>query len=947
MKKFTLMIMAAFAVLIANAAAPVKQSRMLSLQDGVAPVAMTNVKKAPKGLVQKSLSAKARAPRKAEATAASIAGNYVWNYATYSGQGFSSQPDTLETTPGEALVKISAVEEKADSVVVSGMAPAEVGANVISANGNNYLQFSLQTFTTSYGNAAFYGVFYYEGDEQNEAGWYYDQILGIIAEDGSISFPMHWMQAVLVDGDYAGYSLSSKYVMGSKLVPDSFVPNTTLVALPEGAEVAEMPMTGKYYADFNAYNGEESTDLATNVKVAKVGDDIYVQGILVDFPEAWIKGTIAEGEVEVPVTYVGATQNGGNAYVCGYSRNGIVPTYFTYKEELGSLELDGYMMLTPDERELNLNTVFGIYEALYIGERPATVEVPEDLVTEDMPVEGTMHDGQSQSAFTATVKVGVDGQNVYVQGLVDQVPEGWIMGTFNEDRTEVVFPAGQYVGAGEYGSVYVVGEESFVDEETGEEDVKVGDIIFTYNEAKNLYELQNNLYINGKEDDFYYYSILLAGMLIGENCDEVWVAANQGYSDKEGVTEIKIGETITGTIDKADGKNDPTYYTNGEALRLYANNVMTITSEKLMGKIVITMTGSAKQKSLEANVGTYALEGNVGTWTGEANEVVFTVPSASGSQARIQKISIYYFDYATTLVEVPENLEVEPYAFKATDTYYNKEVTKNVKVGFDGDKVYFQGLSDLLPESWVRGTLAEDGTVTVPNWYLGVYESYFGNYDVVFSGANFAYDKDADKFTCEGFETYAGESPMDEFADVTLTKIVEVAATPADPSVTKFNGTGSYPSVKFDIPMVDVDGNQMVTEKLSYVIWFEKDGEQQQLTLTTDLYSELTEDMTEIPYDFTDSYDIYAGGSTVYLNQDITELQSWTKIGVQSIYRGAGEEHKSNIGWYDLAEYWVAVGIADVKATQNANVIFDLQGRRVAQPTKGLYIVNGKKVVIK
>ena len=26
--------------------------------------------------------------------------------------------------------------------------------------------------------------------------------------------------------------------------------------------------------------------------------------------------------------------------------------------------------------------------------------------------------------------------------------------------------------------------------------------------------------------------------------------------------------------------------------------------------------------------------------------------------------------------------------------------------------------------------------------------------------------------------------------------------------------------------------------------------------------------------------------------------------------------------------------------------LFDLQGRRVAQPTKGLYIVNGKKVAI-
>ena len=42
-------------------------------------------------------------------------------------------------------------------------------------------------------------------------------------------------------------------------------------------------------------------------------------------------------------------------------------------------------------------------------------------------------------------------------------------------------------------------------------------------------------------------------------------------------------------------------------------------------------------------------------------------------------------------------------------------------------------------------------------------------------------------------------------------------------------------------------------------------------------------------------------------------------------------------------------GIADVigKKADISNNFFDLQGRKVAQPTKGLYIVNGKKVVIK
>jgi hypothetical protein len=31
----------------------------------------------------------------------------------------------------------------------------------------------------------------------------------------------------------------------------------------------------------------------------------------------------------------------------------------------------------------------------------------------------------------------------------------------------------------------------------------------------------------------------------------------------------------------------------------------------------------------------------------------------------------------------------------------------------------------------------------------------------------------------------------------------------------------------------------------------------------------------------------------------------------------------------------------------NNGAFFDLQGRKVAQPTKGLYIVNGKKVIMK
>jgi hypothetical protein len=49
---------------------------------------------------------------------------------------------------------------------------------------------------------------------------------------------------------------------------------------------------------------------------------------------------------------------------------------------------------------------------------------------------------------------------------------------------------------------------------------------------------------------------------------------------------------------------------------------------------------------------------------------------------------------------------------------------------------------------------------------------------------------------------------------------------------------------------------------------------------------------------------------------------SWTNIGIRSIYRGAGEEHKSNVVWYDVKAYWnevdKATGIEDAKVSAKA-----------------------------
>ena len=48
-----------------------------------------------------------------------------------------------------------------------------------------------------------------------------------------------------------------------------------------------------------------------------------------------------------------------------------------------------------------------------------------------------------------------------------------------------------------------------------------------------------------------------------------------------------------------------------------------------------------------------------------------------------------------------------------------------------------------------------------------------------------------------------------------------------------------------------------------------------------------------------------------------------------------------------VREFNMNFGDETTNIEHSDNSVYDLQGRKVAQPTKGLYIVNGKKVVVK
>ncbi len=74
---------------------------------------------------------------------------------------------------------------------------------------------------------------------------------------------------------------------------------------------------------------------------------------------------------------------------------------------------------------------------------------------------------------------------------------------------------------------------------------------------------------------------------------------------------------------------------------------------------------------------------------------------------------------------------------------------------------------------------------------------------------------------------------------------------------------------------------------------------------------------------------------------------AWEKIGIQSIYYGAGDCKKTSIAWIDNPS--CTTGISEVAAGRDAvkTVYFNLAGQRLDAPQKGLNIVNGRKVLMK
>ena len=114
----------------------------------------------------------------------------------------------------------------------------------------------------------------------------------------------------------------------------------------------------------------------------------------------------------------------------------------------------------------------------------------------------------------------------------------------------------------------------------------------------------------------------------------------QEFVNAETVVEVSGGGcSVTFDIGENTHGAYPKYYDNGESVRVYVNNTMTVTAPDgvMIAQINIVFGSGDGRNNIVVDDGTYA----DGTWVGNANQVIFSVEGKNGHR-RIQKLEIFY-----------------------------------------------------------------------------------------------------------------------------------------------------------------------------------------------------------------------------------------------------------------------------------------------------------------
>lgn len=177
--------------------------------------------------------------------------------------------------------------------------------------------------------------------------------------------------------------------------------------------------------------------------------------------------------------------------------------------------------------------------------------------------------------------------------------------------------------------------------------------------------------------------------------------------------------------------------------------------------------------------------------------------------------------------------------------------------------------------------------------------------------------------------------PMVEYYSAALQPYKAVATRPANPEIIEYgpyNEKDGYGYVMFNLPKQGVNGEYLNPKDMYYNLYLDDE----KFVSYTDEYINLSEDMIDVPWLFSDGLDFAEGGEihTVYLY-----TTGFEKVGIQSFYTLDNNTYSSNLVYYDVVEAGISPSTIEGKKRSVSGVVYhDLSGRRVVNSYKGIYV---------
>lgn len=243
------------------------------------------------------------------------------------------------------------------------------------------------------------------------------------------------------------------------------------------------------------------------VSVGRDGSTLYICGLLVDFPDAWIKGEINGGLVTFASgQFIGTFGEEGYSYdmfANGLQNGNVCDFTMTLDETTGNLTSTPGMYLAEmmefEGQYYSLDKLSNITITVTDNTVRNLVEVPASAVHYDYTAYG--YDTLNDTNVEYGASLAFDGDDVYLGkfSMISNVYESYIKGTRQADGS-LVFPMGQYIGTDEQGEeeekvafhFYVYGAEY-------DGNVTINDLVLTYNPANDRYSATTGLMVSVNE----------------------------------------------------------------------------------------------------------------------------------------------------------------------------------------------------------------------------------------------------------------------------------------------------------------------------------------------------------------------------------------------------------------------------------------------------------------